>query len=184
QPATGGEPRNAKEDSRHSASDDDGRIVSPTALVPASAARPGRSRRLQGSCARGGLHGRRGHGDPRAGRSRSRHRDDGNMWYDDYVGVIGSFCWYLYERIPGFEPARNPHPSYAGADPSQGKTIMDDWGGVIVSGPVDKEPDKLRWGDLYQIASRQARVPVKVSVGAGPANLAWHVYLNQDTYYK
>jgi len=28
---------------------------------------------------------------------------DGNMWYDDYVGVIGSFCWYLYERIPGFE---------------------------------------------------------------------------------
>ena len=35
---------------------------------------------------------------------------DGNMWYDDYVGVIGSFCWYLYERIAGFEPARNPHP--------------------------------------------------------------------------
>ena len=32
---------------------------------------------------------------------------DGNMWYDDYVGVIGSFCWYLYERIPGFEPTRN-----------------------------------------------------------------------------
>ena len=24
---------------------------------------------------------------------------DGNMWYDDYVGVIGSFCWYMYERI-------------------------------------------------------------------------------------
>src|SRR5690606_30104090 len=33
QPATGGEPRNANEDSRHPASDDDGRIVSPTALV-------------------------------------------------------------------------------------------------------------------------------------------------------
>ena len=30
---------------------------------------------------------------------------DGNMWYDDYVGVIGSFCWYMYERIGGFEPA-------------------------------------------------------------------------------
>src|SRR4029078_12791559 len=26
---------------------------------------------------------------------------DGNMWYDDYVGVIGSFCWYMYERIGG-----------------------------------------------------------------------------------
>ena len=31
---------------------------------------------------------------------------DGNMWYDDYVGSIGSFCWYMYERIPGFEAAR------------------------------------------------------------------------------
>ena len=37
---------------------------------------------------------------------------DGNMWYDDYVGVIGSFCWYMYERIGGFEPAREPHPSH------------------------------------------------------------------------
>ena len=45
---------------------------------------------------------------------------DGNMWYDDYVGVIGSFCWYLYERIPGFEPTRNPHPSMIGAGPSAG----------------------------------------------------------------
>ena len=38
---------------------------------------------------------------------------DGNMWYDDYVGVIGSFCWYLYERIDGFEQAKEsiPRPS-------------------------------------------------------------------------
>ena len=28
---------------------------------------------------------------------------DGQMYYDDYVGVIGSFCWYMYERIGGFE---------------------------------------------------------------------------------
>ncbi len=46
---------------------------------------------------------------------------DGNMWYDDYVGVIGSFCWYLYERIPGFEHTRNPHPSMIGAGPSVGQ---------------------------------------------------------------
>src|SRR3970040_711026 len=52
---------------------------------------------------------------------------DGNMWYDDYVGVIGSFCWYLYERIPGFEATRNPHPSGVGAGQSSGKTIIDDW---------------------------------------------------------
>ena len=23
---------------------------------------------------------------------------DGQMSFDDYVGVIGSFCWYMYER--------------------------------------------------------------------------------------
>ena len=39
---------------------------------------------------------------------------DGNMWYDDYVGVIGSFCWYMYERIGGFEHAREQHPSTIG----------------------------------------------------------------------
>ena len=33
---------------------------------------------------------------------------DGNMWYDDYVGVIGSFCWYMYERIGGLRPAPQP----------------------------------------------------------------------------
>src|SRR5437667_6604132 len=35
---------------------------------------------------------------------------DGQMSYDDYVGVIGSFCWYMYERIPGFDPAKEEHP--------------------------------------------------------------------------
>src|ERR1700683_4613949 len=33
----------------------------------------------------------------------------GQMSSDDYVGVIGSFCWYMYERIGGFDPAREPH---------------------------------------------------------------------------
>ena len=109
---------------------------------------------------------------------------DGNMWYDDYVGVIGSFCWYLYERIAGFEPSRNPHPSYVGADASQGKVIMDDWGGVILNGPVDSKPDALRWADLYTIANKQASAPIKVSIGAGPANLAWHVYFDDNSHYK
>ena len=35
---------------------------------------------------------------------------DGNMWYDDYVGVIGSFCWYMYERIGGFEHVARAAP--------------------------------------------------------------------------
>jgi len=90
---------------------------------------------------------------------------DGNMWYDDYVGVIGSFCWYLYERIPGFEPTRNPHPSMVNAGPSVGKTILDDWGGVINNGPVDKAGHALRWTDLFQVAQTHAHKPVKVSIG-------------------
>ena len=109
---------------------------------------------------------------------------DGNMWYDDYVGVIGSFCWYLYERIPGFEPTRNPHPSVVNAGPSVGKAILDDWGGVINNGPVDKGGHALRWTDLFQVAQTHAHKPVKVSIGAGPANLAWHVYFNDKSHYK
>ena len=105
---------------------------------------------------------------------------DGNMWYDDYVGVIGSFCWYMYERIGGFEPAREQHPSTVGAsEKTQGGEIMDDWGGVINSGPVTRGP--IRLADLYKIAKKHAKVPVKVSVGAGPANLAWHAYFK---HYK
>jgi methionine synthase II (cobalamin-independent) len=105
---------------------------------------------------------------------------DGNMWYDDYVGVIGSFCWYLYERIPGFEPAKEEHPSVVGAA-ERNKTIelLSDWGGVVNSGPVGRGP--IRWADLYKIAKKHAKKPLKVSVGAGPINLAWHVYFK---YYK
>jgi len=105
---------------------------------------------------------------------------DGNMWYDDYVGVIGSFCWYMYERIGGFEHAREQHPSTVGvANRHQGSEIMDDWGGVINSGPVTHGP--IRLADLYKITKQHAHVPVKVSVGAGPANLAWHAYFK---HYK
>jgi methionine synthase II (cobalamin-independent) len=104
---------------------------------------------------------------------------DGNMWYDDYVGVIGAFCWYMYERIPGFEHAREPHPAYVGQGPSFGKEMFDDWGGVINSGPVEHGP--IRYADLFRIAKRHAKKPVKVSVGAGPVNLAWHVYFQ---HYK
>jgi 5-methyltetrahydropteroyltriglutamate--homocysteine methyltransferase len=105
---------------------------------------------------------------------------DGNMWYDDYVGVIGSFCWYMYERIGGFEAAREQHPSTVGAtDRNQGSEIMDDWGGVINSGPVTRGP--IRLADLYKVSKKHAHVPVKVSVGAGPANLAWHAYFK---HYK
>jgi 5-methyltetrahydropteroyltriglutamate--homocysteine methyltransferase len=66
-----------------------------------------------------------------------------------------------------------------GAPKSAGKDILDDWGGVINSGPVTHGP--IRLADLYKVAAKHATVPVKVSVGAGPANLAWHVYFK---HYK
>ena len=103
---------------------------------------------------------------------------DGQMSYDDYVGVIGSFCWYMYERIGGFEEAREPHPS-EGDRSDTTLELLHDWGGVINSGPVTRGP--IRLTDLYQIAKQYTGKPIKVSVGAGPVNLAWHVYFE---HYK
>ena len=84
---------------------------------------------------------------------------DGNMWYDDYVGVIGSFCWYMYERIGGFEP-RASSTQTVGAPTNQGAEIMDDWGGVINSGPVDPRPDSPR-------RSLQGRAEARQGAGEG-----------------
>jgi len=105
---------------------------------------------------------------------------DGQMSYDDYVGVIGSFCWYMYERIPGFEAAKEPHPSEVGAAVRTKEVeLLADWGGVVNSGPV--KPGPIRLTDLYNIAKRYTTKPIKVSVGAGPVNLAWHVHFK---HYK
>ena len=56
--------------------------------------------------------------------------------------------------------------------------ILDDWGGVINSGPVTHGPIRR---PICRIAVKHSHSPVKVSVGAGPANLAWHVYFE---HYK
>src|SRR5438270_13931670 len=69
---------------------------------------------------------------------------DGNMWYDDYVGVIGSFCWYMYERIHGFDEAKEEHPSVIGsASRTKDVELLSDWGGVVNSGPVTRGPIRL-----------------------------------------
>lgn len=105
---------------------------------------------------------------------------DGQMYFDDYVGGIGAFCWYMYERIPGFEHAKEEHPNAVGVtDRNKELQLLSDWGGVINSGPVSRGP--IRLADLYKIARRHAGRPIKVSVGAGPVNLAWHVYFQ---HYK
>jgi 5-methyltetrahydropteroyltriglutamate--homocysteine methyltransferase len=105
---------------------------------------------------------------------------DGQMYFDDYVGVIGSFCWYMYERIGGFDEAKEEHPSAVGAATMTKEiALLSEWGGVNNSGPVSYGP--IRLVDLYKIGARYATKPLKVSVGAGPVNLAWHVYFN---HYK
>src|SRR2546425_12955184 len=69
---------------------------------------------------------------------------DGQMSFDDYVGVIGSFCWYMYERIGGFQPAKEPHPSEIGAAVRTKEVeLLSDWGGVINDGAVTREPIRL-----------------------------------------
>jgi methionine synthase II (cobalamin-independent) len=40
---------------------------------------------------------------------------DGQMWFDDYTMGIGSFRWYWFERIDGFDHAKLPHPALAKA---------------------------------------------------------------------
>ena len=105
---------------------------------------------------------------------------DGQMYFDDYVGVIGSFCWYWYERLPGFEEAKEEHPSAIGAAVRTKEVeLLDDWGGVVNNGPVARGP--IRLTDFYKAASKHTDKPMKVCVGAGPVNLGWHVYFN---HYK
>jgi len=105
---------------------------------------------------------------------------DGQMSYDDYVGVIGSFCWYIYERIGGFQHAKEPHPAAIGAAVRTKEVeLLSDWGGVVNDAPVTRGP--IRLAELYKIATKYASKPLKVSVGAGPVNLAWHVY---NKHYK
>jgi 5-methyltetrahydropteroyltriglutamate--homocysteine methyltransferase len=100
---------------------------------------------------------------------------DGQMSYDDYVGGIGSFCWYMYERIGGFQPAKEEHPNAVGATSwTKEVAFLSDWGGVINDGPVTHGP--IRLADLHRVACGVATKPIKASVGAGPVNLAWHVY--------
>jgi 5-methyltetrahydropteroyltriglutamate--homocysteine methyltransferase len=86
----------------------------------------------------------------------------------------------MYERIGGFDPAKEEHPNAVGAtERTKEIALLSDWGGVVNNGPVSHGP--IRLADFYQIAARHATKPIKVSVGAGPTNLAWHVYFQ---HYK
>jgi 5-methyltetrahydropteroyltriglutamate--homocysteine methyltransferase len=105
---------------------------------------------------------------------------DGQMWFDDYVGGIGSFVWYWFERIPGFVPFKRPHPQVlARQTPDYEEDRWLEWGASTVVGEVTRGP--LHLADLWRIAQRNTDHPVKMCVGAGPINLGFHVHYD---HYK
>ncbi|MBI3968930.1 MAG: hypothetical protein HY329_25100 [Chloroflexi bacterium] len=102
---------------------------------------------------------------------------DGQVWFDDYGGAIGSFVWYWYERIPGFSAVKHVRPNVVkGGGSDYDIERWTEWGGSAVTGPVERGP--LHLADLFRIAQRNTQKPVKMSVGAGAINLGYHVYLD------
>src|SRR5688572_27619838 len=82
---------------------------------------------------------------------------DGQMWFDDYSMGIGSFLWYWFERIEGFDPARLPHPARARAK-GLDVPMLDEAGGVAAIGKIERKKP-LRLVELYEIATAVATRP-------------------------
>jgi 5-methyltetrahydropteroyltriglutamate--homocysteine methyltransferase len=109
---------------------------------------------------------------------------DGQMYFDDYGGSIGSFVWYWYERIPGFYPNKMRNPlTTSGRATGKNFDLFNNWGGTTTTGPIGRGTAHL--ADLYLIASQHATRPLKVSVGAGPINLGFHVHYDlPESHYR
>ena len=77
-------------------------------------------------------------------------------------------------------PTKHSHPIVEGGQVSHTDAAwLTDWGATAVTAAVERGP--LRLADLYHIAQRNTKKPVRCSVGAGPVNLTYHVHLD---YYK
>ena len=109
---------------------------------------------------------------------------DGQMYFDDYGISIGSFLWYWYERLPGFEPVKRQNPlATHGLTDDVDYELFQSLGGTNTTGKVGRGPAHL--ADLYRIGAKNANKPFKMSVGAGPINLTYHVYFDEpDSFYK
>jgi 5-methyltetrahydropteroyltriglutamate--homocysteine methyltransferase len=108
---------------------------------------------------------------------------DGQMYFDNYGGSIGSFLWYWYERLPGFDPVKrsNPLATHGLTDQIDYDLFMN-IGGTTTTGEIARGP--VRLAELYQLGQRHATKPMKVCVGAGPINLTYHVYYDApDSFY-
>jgi 5-methyltetrahydropteroyltriglutamate--homocysteine methyltransferase len=105
---------------------------------------------------------------------------DGQMWFDDYTMGIGSFLWYWFERIDGFDPAKLPHPARARAI-AEDVTLLDEAGGVRISGEIGPGR-RTRLPELFRIAQEMTARPIKCSVGAGPVQLSGLTYYRESPY--
>jgi 5-methyltetrahydropteroyltriglutamate--homocysteine methyltransferase len=108
---------------------------------------------------------------------------DGQMYWDDYAITIGSFLWYWYERLPGFDPVKRQNPlATHGLTDDVDYELFQSLGGTSTTAKIERGPGRL--AELYTVARRKATHPVKVSVGAGPINLTYHVYFDEpDSFY-
>jgi methionine synthase II (cobalamin-independent) len=102
---------------------------------------------------------------------------DGQMHFDDYGAKIGSFVWYWYERIPGFEKHRRPNPGLLKAESAdwaehEALTVV---GGTAATSKVRPPEGGSGLVEMYKIAQAYADRPLKYSVGALPGNLTFHV---------
>lgn len=102
---------------------------------------------------------------------------DGQMYFDDYGAGIGSFLWYWYERLPGFEKHRRASPLTLGPSSKDWAEVetMKAVGGVAVTSKVGSPEGGSGLLEMFGIASELATRPLKYSVGALPGNLGFHV---------
>jgi 5-methyltetrahydropteroyltriglutamate--homocysteine methyltransferase len=109
---------------------------------------------------------------------------DGQMYWDDYAITIGSFLWYWYERLPGFDPVRRQNPlATHGLTDDVDYELFQSLGGTSTKGKIERGPGRL--AELYTIGKRKSNKPFKMSVGAGPINLTYHVYFDEpDSFYE
>ena len=164
------------QDRRHHSADHHGRLVPAAALVQLSAARARHPGRLQARRPRGGLCRRHApvHPGPGGGRPGHRHRRPDVLRRlrrrDRLVLLV-----HVRAHRRASSQAKEEHPSAVGAAAGPRRSRCSRTGAAS-STTARSSRGPIRLADLYKLASRYATRPLKVSVGAGPVNLAWHVY--------
>jgi methionine synthase II (cobalamin-independent) len=111
---------------------------------------------------------------------------DGQMYYDDYAGSIGSMLWFWYERLPGFTGTLPRSPLNMGDRPDWAEraahAVM---GGTTVTSRVKAPDADFGLVEMYRLARERTTAPLKYGVGALPGNLTFHVdFAARDSAYS